>query len=206
MILADNTLYPIAADRLYPMAADGNNWFRRRQEDSRTVLLGQRSPTSALRPGGPSRSCQLPKCGAAIARAITVMRAHAYKVLLLLLVFGVVTGPYVHALVGCDDDSPAASSKELASRRVDQGCTKTTKHRGLPDGACCALALAVATFAYSGHPALPSASADSVKAPALMVVSVPLALDLLGADATSGPRHPPPSSGPIFLRIRTLLI
>lgn len=134
------------------------------------------------------------------------MGARMYKLLLFLLVFGVVVGPYVHALAGCDDDSSATSAKGLASHSVDHDSSGTNKPTGLPDGACCALALAVVTFAYSGHPALSRPGADSAIPATLRMVSVRSVLDLLAENLTVGPRHPPPGSPPIFLRIHTLLI
>jgi len=134
------------------------------------------------------------------------MGPRTYKLLVLLLVFSVVVGPYVHALAGCDDDSAAASAKELASHSVDHDSSGTNKPTGLPDDACCSLALAVVTFAYSGHPALSPPGAESPIPATLRVVWVRPVLDLLACHRTGEPRHPPPGSSPTFLLIHTLLI
>jgi len=139
-------------------------------------------------------------------RCRLIMRARTFKVLAFLLVFGVAAGPYLHALVGCDDDLSLVSVEQSVGARISTAASQTTTPPALPDGACCEFALAVVTFAYSGHPALSCPGADSVVAATLRVAPVRSGLDLLGADVTRGVRHPPPRSCPIFLRIHALLI
>jgi hypothetical protein len=129
------------------------------------------------------------------------------KTAALIVVLAVVVAPYLHGLAGCDDDSVAVSTSDSGSAAMLGVSGGSSQHHSLPDGSCCGLALAVVTFAYSGHRTYRSSGADSVADRILAVVSTQIGFDsIVMTGVLFKLPHPPPLSVPIFLSISSLLI
>jgi len=127
--------------------------------------------------------------------------------LALLFILAIAVAPYLHGLTGCeDDDSATVSTPGIFAAALPHVFGGGREHRNLPDGACCGLALAGVTFAYSDHPACLSWGADRVYYEALTAPFYSHGLDCLRVHVICEPAHVRPRSVPLFLTIHSLLI
>jgi hypothetical protein len=126
---------------------------------------------------------------------------------LLVLAIAIAIAPGLHSVFGCADDEAPSRRAPESTQHVSQVQTsghKDNDREDLPDGACCELALALGTFAYSEGSAKVPGWTDRTFFALAMTVVLPIG-GLSGSATISAPTHPPPVA-PIFLKIHSFLL
>ncbi len=127
--------------------------------------------------------------------------------LVVLLVFAVMVGPYLHTATGCDNDASPGSRLGSNLPAVSHTAGENDHHE-LPGDACCGLDLATGVLAHSRQLARSAADWPASRVPATLPVRLRVGVgDLRSANFRVATSHPPLISMPsLFLSLGSLLI